>query len=277
VFRGPYDVAVDEVEDPKVQDPRDVVVKVTTTCICGSDLHMYEGRTDAESGLVFGHENLGIIEEVGSGVTSLRRGQRVVMPFDVARGFCRNCRAGKTAFCETVNPGFAGGAYGHVSMGPYTGGQAEYLRVPFADFNCVPLPDGEEHETDFALLADIFPTGSAGPERADLDHAEPGHRVRRGDLERLVAGVALDQVVAGHLLLRLGERPVGDHPAAVPQPHRGSLAHRRQPAAGQPHAAPGGLRHPGVGVGPDLLVADEAVLAADHQQVLHGVPPGGLR
>src|SRR6201988_3221030 len=81
------------------------------------------------------------------------------MPFNVACGFCKNCQAGNTAFCLTVNPGFAGGAYGYVSMGPYRGGQAEYLRVPFADFNCLKLPKGTEHETDFAMLADIFPTG----------------------------------------------------------------------------------------------------------------------
>jgi glutathione-independent formaldehyde dehydrogenase len=135
---------------------------------------MYEGRTDAEPGIVFGHENLGIIEEVGTGVTSLRVGQRVVMPFNVACGFCRNCRANKTGFCETVNKGFAGGAYGYVSMGPYRGGQAEYLRVPFADFNCVPLPEGHGHESDFALLADIFPTGYHSTELAGV---RPGETV----------------------------------------------------------------------------------------------------
>jgi glutathione-independent formaldehyde dehydrogenase len=174
VFHGPYEVSVDEVEKPRIEAPQDVVLRVTTTCICGSDLHMYEGRTAAESGLVFGHENLGIIEEVGEGVTSLKPGQRVVIPFNVACGFCRNCRAGKTAFCETVNPGFAGGAYGYVAMGPYRGGQAEYLRVPFADFNCVPLPPGEEHEADFALLADIFSTGYHATELAGV---RPGETV----------------------------------------------------------------------------------------------------
>jgi glutathione-independent formaldehyde dehydrogenase len=174
VFKGPYELSVDEVDDPRIEDPQDVLVRITTTCICGSDLHMYEGRTDAPKGLVFGHENMGIIEEVGNGVSSLRVGQRVVMPFNVACGFCRNCRAGKTAFCETVNPGFAGGAYGYVSMGPYTGGQAEHLRVPFADFNCVPLPEGDEHEADFALLADIFPTGYHATELAGV---RPGETV----------------------------------------------------------------------------------------------------
>ncbi|MDR7300251.1 glutathione-independent formaldehyde dehydrogenase [Haloactinomyces albus] len=174
VYRGPYDVAVEEVDDPRIEAPTDALVRITTTAICGSDLHMYEGRTDAESGLVFGHENMGIVEEIGSGVTSTRRGDRVVLPFNVACGYCRNCRAGKTAFCLTVNPGFAGGAYGYVSMGPYRGGQAEYLRVPFADFNCVQLPGGTEHEEDFALLADIFPTGYHATELAGV---RPGETV----------------------------------------------------------------------------------------------------
>ncbi|KAF2231842.1 GroES-like protein [Viridothelium virens] len=123
---------------------------------------MYQGRTAAEAGLIFGHENMGIVEEVGSGVTLLQKGDRVVMPFNVADGRCRNCEEGRTAFCTGVNPGFAGGAYGYVAMGPYKGGQAQYLRVPFADFNALKLPPGTEHEADFALLADIFPTGWHG-------------------------------------------------------------------------------------------------------------------
>lgn len=159
VYKGPHSVSVEDVDDPKIQDPTDVVIKVTTTAICGSDLHMYEGRTGAEPGIVFGHENMGIVEEVGRGVASVKKGDRVVLPFNVACGFCKNCQAGLTGFCLTVNPGFAGGAYGYVAMGPYVGGQAEYLRVPFADFNCLQLPKGNEHENDFAMLADIFPTG----------------------------------------------------------------------------------------------------------------------
>jgi len=175
VYQGPYEVAVQEVEDPAIQDPTDVIVKITTSAICGSDLHMYEGRTDAEPGITFGHENMGVIEEVGPGVASLSKGDRVVLPFNVACGFCTNCRRGKSAFCLTVNePGTAGGAYGYVGMGPYPGGQAEYLRVPFADYNCVPLPAGKEHESDFALLADIFPTGYHGVE---LSGMQPGDTI----------------------------------------------------------------------------------------------------
>ncbi len=174
VYKGEYEVAVEEVEDARIEDPTDVVIRVTSTAICGSDLHMYEGRTEAEPGIVFGHENMGVIEEVGDGVASLQVGDRVVLPFNVACGFCRNCEANKTAFCLTVNEGFAGGAYGYVSMGPYQGGQAERLRVPFADFNCLRLPEGDEHEMDFILLADVFPTGYHATEMADV---RPGESV----------------------------------------------------------------------------------------------------
>jgi glutathione-independent formaldehyde dehydrogenase len=174
VYKGPFEVAVEEVDNPAVQHPNDVIVKVTSTAICGSDLHMYEGRTAAEPGITFGHENMGIIMETGPGVTSLKEGDRVVMPFNVACGFCRNCAEGFTGYCLTVNPGFPGGAYGYVAMGPWKGGQAEYLRVPYADFNCLKLPPGKEHENDFVLLADIFPTGYHGCELAQV---RPGESV----------------------------------------------------------------------------------------------------
>lgn len=174
VYKEPFAVAVETVPDPTIQHPNDAIIKITSSCICGSDLHMYEGRTAAEPGIVFGHENMGVIEEVGSGVKERRVGDRVVMPFNVACGFCKNCLGGFTGFCTTVNPGFAGGAYGYVAMGPWVGGQAEYLQVPFADFNCLPLPGGRENEADFALLADIFPTGYHG---AELAGVKPGESV----------------------------------------------------------------------------------------------------
>jgi glutathione-independent formaldehyde dehydrogenase len=174
VYKGEYEVEIEEVEDPRIEDPTDAVIRVTSTAICGSDLHMYEGRTGAEPGIVFGHENMGIVEEVGPGVAKLQKGDRIVLPFNVACGFCRNCENNKTGFCLTVNEGFAGGAYGYVEMGPYRGGQAEYLRVPFADFNALKLPEGDEHEDDFILLADIFPTGYHATELADV---QPGETV----------------------------------------------------------------------------------------------------
>jgi len=174
VYKGPFEVAVENVPDPSLQHPNDVIVEITSSCICGSDLHMYEGRTAAKPGIVFGHENMGIIKEAGSAVKERKVGDRVVMPFNVACGFCKNCLGGFTGFCTTVNPGFAGGAYGYVAMGPWVGGQAEYLQVPHADFNCLPLPQGNEHEADFAMLADIFPTGYHG---AELASVKPGESV----------------------------------------------------------------------------------------------------
>ncbi|MCJ1288739.1 hypothetical protein MMC34_000268 [Xylographa carneopallida] len=173
-YEGPFKVSVKEVPHPKIQHPDDAIIKVTTAAICGSDLHMYQGRTAAQKGLVFGHENMGTIEELGEGVTLLQKGDRVVLPFNVADGRCQNCEEGKTAFCTGVNPGFAGGAYGYVAMGPYQGGQAQYLRVPYADFNALKLPPGTEYEADFALLADIFPTGWHG---VVLSGFQPGESI----------------------------------------------------------------------------------------------------
>ncbi|KAJ7084950.1 hypothetical protein C8R44DRAFT_836395 [Mycena epipterygia] len=176
VYDKPFSVSVQEVEKPKILHPDDIIVKVTTSCICGSDLHMYEGRTAAQAGIVFGHENMGIVDEVGTGVTLLKKGDRVVMPFNVACGRCLNCEEGKSAFCTLVNPGFPFNFVypSYVAMGPYPGGQAEYVRVPFADFNALILPPGTEHEEDFALLADIFPTGWHGVE---LSGFRPGESI----------------------------------------------------------------------------------------------------
>ncbi|MFB6183617.1 MAG: glutathione-independent formaldehyde dehydrogenase [Haloarculaceae archaeon] len=172
VYQGEHDVAVEEVDEPTIEHPNDVIIDITTTAICGSDLHMYEGRTAAEPGIVFGHENMGTITEVGEAVSTLEVGDRVVAPFNVACGFCENCENGYTGFCTNVNPGFAGGAYGYVAMGPYQGGQAEKLRIPYADFNALKLPSGGAHENAFAMLADIFPTGWHGTELAGLQPGE---------------------------------------------------------------------------------------------------------
>lgn len=160
VYNGPNDVSVEEVPDAKIEAPNDVLVKITTTNICGSDLHMYEGRTDLEPGRVLGHENLGEVAEVGDAVSKVKVGDVVCLPFNIACGFCKNCEKGFTGACLTVNPGTAGGAYGFAGMGPYHGGQAEYLRVPYGDFNCLMLPeDAKDKEDDYVMLSDIFPTG----------------------------------------------------------------------------------------------------------------------
>jgi hypothetical protein len=125
VYKEPYRVAVEDVDDAKIEDPTDVVIKVTSTAICGSDLHMYEGRTGADPGIVFGHESMGVVEAVGDGVTRLAVGDRVSLPFNVACGFCKNCEQGTTGFCLTVNEGFAGGAYGYAQeIGFFEKGQS---------------------------------------------------------------------------------------------------------------------------------------------------------
>jgi glutathione-independent formaldehyde dehydrogenase len=169
VYNGPRDMSVKEVPDATIEAPTDALVRVTATNICGSDLHMYEGRTDLEIGKIVGHENLGEVIEVGPAVVNIKVGDRVVLPFNIGCGFCKNCSAGLTGFCLTVNPGTAGGAYGYADMGPYSGGQAELLRVPFADFNALTLPeDSIDKENDYVMLSDIFPTGWHGTRLAGL-------------------------------------------------------------------------------------------------------------
>ena len=170
VYKGPFQVAVEDVPQPRIEAPGDALVRITTTNICGSDLHMYEGRTSVEEGKILGHENMGIVEETGPGVTRVKPGDRVSVPFNIACGTCRNCAGGWTSFCLRTNPteGVDGAAYGYAQMGPYQGGQAEYLRVPFADFNLLELPQGTESEQDFTMLSDIFPTGYHGAELAGV-------------------------------------------------------------------------------------------------------------
>ncbi len=175
IYNGPCDVCVKEVPDAKIERPTDVLVKITSTNICGSDLHMYEGRTNVEEGKVLGHENLGQVAEVGNAVDRIKVGDWVCLPFNVSCGFCKNCEAGLTGACLFTNPGTAGAAYGFAGMGPYSGGQAEYLRVPYGDFNCLKLPeDAREKENDYVMLSDIFPTGWHATELAGV---KPGESV----------------------------------------------------------------------------------------------------
>lgn len=176
VYKGPHKVAVEDVVDPRIEAGTDAILKITTTGICGSDLHMYDGRTSIEPGLVFGHEPMGVIEEVGENVALFKKGDRVVVPFNVSCGFCFNCARGFTNACLTMNPDQAGAAYGFAGMGPYRGGQAELLRVPYADFNCLKLPGepGDAFEDDFVLLADVFPTAYHATQ---LAHVQTGSTV----------------------------------------------------------------------------------------------------
>jgi glutathione-independent formaldehyde dehydrogenase len=176
VYRGPYNITVEDVPDARIETPLDALIRITTTNICGSDLHMYEGRTSVENGTVLGHENMGIVAEVGEGVTRIKVGDRVSVPFNIACGACLNCNEQHWGNCQRTNPneGMDGAAYGYAEMGPYAGGQAEFLRVPYADINLLKLPAGDEHELDFTMLSDIFPTGYHGCELAEVG---PGHSV----------------------------------------------------------------------------------------------------
>jgi glutathione-independent formaldehyde dehydrogenase len=176
VWKGPGKVSVEQVPDPRVESATDVLVRISTAGICGSDLHMYEGRTAAEPGVVLGHENMGVIEEVGAAVKGLAKGDRVVLPFNVSCGTCFNCARGFTNACLVTNEEAAGAAYGYVGMGPYRGGQAELLRVPWGEANCIKLPGkpGDELEDDFLLLSDIFPTGYHA---AEMARVQPGTTV----------------------------------------------------------------------------------------------------
>lgn len=176
VYEDTRRVAVLDVEDAALEEPTDAVVRITSSAICGTDLHSYDGRTGAQPGLVIGHEPLGVVEQTGSAVTLVKRGDRVVIPTHLFCGMCYNCVRGYTAACLRVRPGGFGAAYGYPGMGAYRGAQAELLRVPFADANCVPVPGEpmDEREDDFVLLADAFVTGWHATELAMM---QPGSTV----------------------------------------------------------------------------------------------------
>lgn len=171
VFLGPNKVEVQSIDFPKMQNPagkkisHGAILKVVATNICGSDQHMVRGRTTAPSGLVLGHEITGEIIEIGSDVEYLEVGDLVTVPFNVACGRCRTCREQQTGVCLNVNHGRAGGAYGYVDMGGWVGGQAEYVLVPYADFNLIKFPDKAQAMSkirDLTMLSDILPTGFHG-------------------------------------------------------------------------------------------------------------------
>ena len=179
VYQGPGKVSVEDIDYPKLQIPNDVVegmglprkaphaaiLKLVATNICGSDQHMVRGRTTAPIGQTLGHEITGEVVEVGSDVLFVKPGDICSTPFNIACGRCRMCNEGKTGVCLNVNPARPGAAYGYVDMGGWMGGQADYVMVPFADFNLLKFPDRDqalEKILDLAMLSDIFPTGYHG-------------------------------------------------------------------------------------------------------------------
>ncbi|SFC10752.1 formaldehyde dehydrogenase, glutathione-independent [Spirosoma endophyticum] len=169
-YISPGVVEVQSIDYPKLalgdrKCEHGVILQIVSTNICGSDQHMVRGRTTAPAGLVLGHEITGLVIEAGRDVEFIKEGDLVSVPFNIACGRCRNCKAGQTGICLNVNPGRAGGAYGYVDMGGWIGGQAEYVMVPYADFNLLKFPDKDQAMAkirDLTLLSDIFPTGYHG-------------------------------------------------------------------------------------------------------------------
>jgi len=182
---GKHDVRVMTVEDPQLQNPRDAIVKVTSSAICGSDLHLYDGHMPSmQAGDILGHEFMGEVVALGSAVTNLAVGDRVIVPFAIACGGCDYCRRGLTSACDNSNPNAAladalygssgAGLFGYSHLfGGYAGGQAEYVRVPFADFGPKKVPAALTDE-QVLFLTDIFPTGYMAAENCAI---EPGHVV----------------------------------------------------------------------------------------------------
>ena len=171
VYLGPNHVEVQKIADPKMETPQGrkidhgVILKVVSTNICGSDQHMVRGRTTAPQGLVLGHEITGEVIEAGSGVEFLKKGDIVSVPFNVACGRCRTCKEQATGVCLNTNSDRAGAAYGYVDMGGWIGGQANYVMVPYADFNLLKFPDRDQALAkirDLTCLSDILPTGYHG-------------------------------------------------------------------------------------------------------------------
>ncbi|GAB4093523.1 zinc-dependent alcohol dehydrogenase [Flaviaesturariibacter terrae] len=170
VFHKIGDISVDNVDDPRIEQPQDIILRVTSTAICGSDLHIYDGFFPQLKDQVMGHEFMGIVEEVGPTVTKVKKGDRVVVPFPIACGQCFFCAHDLPGHCEQSNPehygpegdmtkGKGGGLFGYTDLyGGYQGGQAEYVRVPYANFGPRVVPQGVDDE-EVLFLTDIFPTG----------------------------------------------------------------------------------------------------------------------
>jgi alcohol dehydrogenase len=183
VFHKPKKVKVENVADPKIQKIDDIIVKVTSTAICGTDLHIYNGLMPQKRELVLGHEFMGIVEEVGPSITHLKKGDRVIVPCIIACGHCFFCQHGLPPHCENSNEqhygpdgrppdSVGGGVFGYTDMyGGYDGGQAEYVRVPFAKNLPKKIEDGFKDE-EVLFLTDIFPTGWAAVDRAKLKGGE---------------------------------------------------------------------------------------------------------
>src|SRR5215510_5993291 len=190
VYQGPGKVEVQDIGYPELALPEQnrkcehgVILKIVSTNICGSDQHMVRGRTTAPIGQTLGHEITGEVIEVGRDVEFIKKGDLCSVPFNIACGRCVNCKEGKTGICLNVNPDRPGAAYGYVDMGGWVGGQAQYVMVPYADFNLLVFPDRDKAMTrirDLALLSDIFPTGYHGARTAGVTTGSIAYVARAG-------------------------------------------------------------------------------------------------
>lgn len=176
VFHGVGDIRLDDVPKPEIQEPTDAIVRITSSAICGTDLHMIRGTLSGMvPGTILGHEGVGVIEEVGSNVRNLQPGDRVVIPSTLGCGYCAYCRAGYFAQCDNINPNGpqAGTAFfgGPQATGPFDGLQAEYARIPYAFINHVKLPDNVTDEQAI-MLSDIFPTAYYGADIAEISDGD---------------------------------------------------------------------------------------------------------
>ena len=174
-YRGPFRVRVEDKSEPEIEHPNDAIVRVTRAAICGSDIHLYHGlMPDLRIGTTFGHEFIGIVEEVGDNVDNLKAGDKVLVPFNISCGFCYFCSRGLYGNCHNVNPNATacGGIYGYShTTGGYSGGQAEFVRVPYANFGPEKIPAGISDD-DALMLTDACPTGDHAAQMGDIKEGD---------------------------------------------------------------------------------------------------------
>jgi glutathione-independent formaldehyde dehydrogenase len=219
-YMGPRTVEVQDIDFPtlEVKDgpgvnpknigrklPHGAILRIVSTNICGSDQHMVRGRTTAPAGLILGHEITGEVIEAGPGVEFIKEGDLVSVPFNIACGRCRQCKMGNTGICLNVNPDRPGSAYGYVDMGGWVGGQAQYVTVPYADWNLLKFPDKEqalEKILDLTMLSDIFPTGFHGAVTAGV---RPGSTVYVAGAGPVGLAAAYSAILLGAAVVIVGD------------------------------------------------------------------------
>ena len=274
-YHGKRDVRVDTVPDPTIEHPTDAIIKVTSTGLCGSDLHLYEVLGPfMDAGDILGHEPMGVVEEVGAGVANLAKGDRVVVPFNISCGHCFMCDQGLQTQCETTQnreEGTGAALFGYTKLyGQVAGGQAEYLRVPQAQYGPIKVPDGPPDDR-FLFLSDVLPTAWQGVEYAQIPEGGSVVVIGLGPIGEMATRVAqqrgaglvigLDLVserlarARSHGVQTIDVTAVDDVPAAVRELTEGRGPHSVIEAVGmEAHGSPGGkLIHTIAGLMPDAI------------------------